>query len=75
MDTDAALRVDAAMEVSQRTESVTVNESETAIETQVEAVATLGEVVSDKEMEALPRNGFSYTDFARITLELAKNFG
>ncbi len=67
VDTDAALRIDAAMEVSQRTESVTVNESETAIETQVETVAThLGEVVSDKQMEALPLNGRSYTDLMAI---------
>ncbi len=67
VDTDAALRIDAAMEVSQRTESVTVNESEAAIETQVETVAThLGEVVSDRQMEALPLNGRSYTDLLSI---------
>ena len=67
VDTDAALRIDTVMEVGQRTETVTVTESEAAIQTQVDTVAThLGEVVSDKQIEALPLNGRSYTDLLAI---------
>ncbi|MGO9262299.1 MAG: carboxypeptidase regulatory-like domain-containing protein [Bryobacteraceae bacterium] len=67
VDTDAALRVDAVMEVGQRTETVTVSESEDAIRTQADTVAThLGEVVSGRQIEALPLNGRSYTDLLAI---------
>jgi hypothetical protein len=67
VDTDAALRVDTVMQVGQRSEAVTVNESEEAIQTQVDMVAThLGEVVSDRQIEALPLNGRSYTDLLAI---------
>ena len=55
------------MKLSQRTEAVTVTESVAAIQTQVETVAThLGEVVSDRQIEALPLNGRSYTDLLAI---------
>jgi hypothetical protein len=67
VDTDAALRIDVAMALSRRAEAVTVTESEAAMQTQVETVAThLGEVVSDRQMEALPLNGRSYTDLLAI---------
>ncbi len=49
VDTDAALRIDTVMEVGQRTDAVTVTESEDAVQTQVDTVAThLGEVVSEQ---------------------------
>jgi len=67
VDTDAALRIDTALQVGQRSEAVTVTESAEAIQTQVETVAThLGDVVSGKQMEALPLNGRSYTDLLAI---------
>ncbi len=67
VDTDAALRIDTVMQVGQRSEAVTVNESEEAMQTQVDTVAThLGEVVSDRQIEALPLNGRSYTDLLAI---------
>src|SRR5580700_6669050 len=67
VDTDAALRVDTVMQVGQRSDAVTVTESVDSIQTQVDTVAThLGEVVSDKQIEALPLNGRSYTDLLAI---------
>jgi hypothetical protein len=67
VDTDAALRVDAFMEVGQRAEAVTVTDSADAVQTQPDTVAThLGEVVSGEQMEALPLNGRSYTDLLAI---------
>jgi len=67
VDADAALRVDAAMQVGQHAEAVTVTEAAGSVRTQVELVAThLGEVVSDQQIEALPLNGRSYTDLLAI---------
>jgi Carboxypeptidase regulatory-like domain len=67
VDTDAALRIDTALQVGQRSQAVTVTESAEAIQTQVATVAThLGDVVSGKQMEALPLNGRSYTDLLAI---------
>jgi hypothetical protein len=67
VDTDAALRIDAVMEVGARSDAVTVTASEDEVQTQVETVAThLGEVVSERQIEALPLNGRSYTDLLAI---------
>jgi hypothetical protein len=67
IDADAALRIDLRLEVGQRSDSVTVTESDTNIETQVDTVAThLGEVVTQKQIEAIPLNGRSYTDLLAI---------
>jgi hypothetical protein len=67
VDTDAALRIDAVLEVGQRSEAVTVTETEDTVQTQVDTVAThLGEVVSDRQIQALPLNGRSYTDLLAI---------
>jgi hypothetical protein len=64
VDTDAALRVDVALTVGGRSETVMVT---TALSVEVETIAThLGEVISDKEMTALPLNGRSYTDLLAI---------
>ena len=67
VDADAALRIDAVLQVGPETETVTVNETEAAVQTQVDTVAThLGEVVSDGQIEAIPLNGRSYTDLLAI---------
>jgi hypothetical protein len=67
IDADAALRIDSVLEVARRSDTVTVVESSGAIETQVDTVAThLGEVVSDKQIQALSLNGRSYTDLLAI---------
>jgi hypothetical protein len=64
VDADAALRVDAALSVGTRLDSVTIA-SDTAVK--VDAIATeLGEVVSGAQMTALPLNGRSYTDLLAI---------
>ncbi|MGA2565137.1 MAG: carboxypeptidase-like regulatory domain-containing protein, partial [Steroidobacteraceae bacterium] len=64
VDSDSALRIDATLEVGQRSDTVTVA-SDTGV--QVDTAAThLGEVVSGKQLEALPLNGRSYTDLLAI---------
>jgi hypothetical protein len=67
VDTDAAVRVDAVLEVGERSETVTVSATLAETQVQVETVAThLGEVVSNTQMTALPLNGRSYTDLLPI---------
>ncbi len=67
VDADAALRFDVVIDVGQRQETVTVTAAEGTIETQPDTVAThLGEVVSGKQIEAVPLNGRSYTDLLAI---------
>ena len=64
VDTDAALRVDAALAVGAQSDAVVV----TAIPgVEIDTIAThLGEVVSGAQMTALPLNGRSYTDLLAI---------
>jgi len=63
IDTDAAVMIDAVLQVGQQSETVVVNTSNTQIDT----VAThLGEVVTGTEMTALPLNGRSFTDLLSI---------
>ena len=63
IDTDAAVTIDAVLELGQQSETVVVNASNTQIDT----VAThLGEVVTGTEMTALPLNGRSFTDLLSI---------
>jgi hypothetical protein len=67
VDTDAAVTIDAILEIQGQTQSVTVSESAPGVETQVDTVSThLGEVVSQQQIEALPLNGRSYTDLLAI---------
>jgi len=67
VDADAAARVDAAMQLAQRDEQVTVTDSAPRIQTEVETIATyLGEVVASQQIAALPLNGRSYTDLLAI---------
>jgi hypothetical protein len=67
VDTDAAVRVDVVLTVGQKQDTVTVTASEGGVETQPDKVAThLGEVVTSRQMEAIPLNGRSYTDLLAI---------
>ena len=67
IDTDAALKVDAVLELGRQFETVTVVATEAAAEAQVDTVATdLGELVTGSQMTALPLNGRSYTDLLPI---------
>jgi len=67
VDTDAAVTIDAVLDVRQTTEAVTVTATDAAVDTQVETVSThLGEVVQSREIEAIPLNGRSYTDLLAI---------
>ena len=67
VDSDAAVRIDAVLQVGHETETVTVNETEAAVQTQVDTVTThLGEIISDGQIEAIPLNGRSYTDLLAI---------
>ncbi len=67
VDTDAALRVDAEMELGKVSGVVTVSATAATTEAQVDTVAThLGELVTGGQMTALPLNGRSYTDLLPI---------
>src|SRR5580704_8139081 len=67
IDTDAAVTLDIVLQVGQRTDTVTVMDTTSGVETQVETVSThLGEVVQSKQIEAIPLNGRSYTDLLAI---------
>jgi len=67
VDTDAALTVDVALQLGQRSETITITATEATIEAQVDTVAThLGELVTGSQMAALPLNGRSYTDLLPI---------
>jgi hypothetical protein len=67
VDTDAALRVDAVLQLRKQLETVTVIPTEAGREAQVDTVAThLGELVTGTQMTSLPLNGRSYTDLLPI---------
>jgi hypothetical protein len=67
IDTDAALKVDIALEVGEQSETVTVAATAATTEAQVDTVAThLGELVTGSQMTSLPLNGRSYTDLLPI---------
>jgi hypothetical protein len=67
VDADAAVMLDATLEVGRQTEAVTIHAAEADVQTQVDTVAThLGEVVTDTQIQAIPLNGRSYTDLLAI---------
>jgi carboxypeptidase family protein len=67
VDADAALSVDTVLQVGQQSAEITVTDTEAAVATQVDTVAThLGEVVPATQIEAIPLNGRSYTDLLAI---------
>jgi hypothetical protein len=64
IDTDSALKVDFVMQIGGDAQSVQVTSE---AEVQIESVAThLGDVVTGKQMTALPLNGRAYTDLLAI---------
>ena len=64
IDTDSALKVDFTMQVGGDAQSIQVTSE---AEVQIDSVAThLGDVVSGKQMTALPLNGRAYTDLLAI---------
>jgi hypothetical protein len=64
VDTDSALRVDVALSVGARSDTVVVTDIS---DVEVDTIAThLGEVISSSQMTALPLNGRSYTDLLAI---------
>jgi Carboxypeptidase regulatory-like domain len=67
VDADASLRIDAVMQLARQNQGVTVTESEEALQTQVDTIAThLGGVLSAAQIQAIPLNGRSYTDLLAI---------
>jgi hypothetical protein len=67
VDIAAALRMDAVLVLAKNSETVTVEATGTAVEVQIDTIAThLGEVVTGAQMTALPLNGRSYTDLLPI---------
>src|SRR5580700_2162300 len=65
VDADSALRMDFALQVSEKVEQVTVSESTN--EVHVETSSTqVGEVVTGKEMTSVALNGRSYTDLMAL---------
>ena len=67
VDADAAVRVDAPLELGDKTETITVSATAAQTQAQVDTVAThLGEVVQEAQITSLPLNGRSYTDLLAI---------
>jgi len=65
IDADSSIQADFTLQISQRTEQVTVTES--TDEVHVETSSTqVGEVVSGKEMTSVALNGRSYTDLLAL---------
>ena len=63
VDVNSALLVDAVLELGERSETVTVNESAVQAET---ASTQLGDVITAANVAALPLNGRSYTDLLAL---------
>jgi hypothetical protein len=63
VDVNSALIVDAVLDVGERSETVTVKESEAQVET---ASTQLGDVIASSSVAALPLNGRSYTDLLAL---------
>jgi hypothetical protein len=63
IDVDSKVVVDAALEIGQRTDAVTVSESEVHVDT---ADTQKGEVITGKQMTAVPLDGRSFTDLLAL---------
>jgi carboxypeptidase family protein len=63
IDADDALKVDAALQVAERSEAVIVSGSELHVET---ASTNLGEVITSNAMTTVALNGRSYTDLLSL---------
>jgi hypothetical protein len=67
VDADAAVTVNVSLEVGHEAETVTVTATEANVQIQPDTVAThLGEVVSERQIQAIPLNGRNYTDLLAI---------
>jgi hypothetical protein len=63
LDTNAALTLDAVLQLGSATETVSVNDNAL----HVEAISTqMGEVITGRQMSAVPLNGRSYTDLLSL---------
>jgi hypothetical protein len=63
VDANSALRVDAVLQVGEKTDSVTVNDSGVHVET---TNTQMGEVITGTKMTTVPLNGRSYTDLLAL---------
>jgi hypothetical protein len=63
IDINSKVVVDASLAIGERTETVTVSESAAHVET---ADTQMGEVITGKQMTAVPLNGRSYTDLLAL---------
>jgi carboxypeptidase family protein len=63
IDVNSKVVVDAALAIGERTETVTVSESAAHVET---ADTQMGQVITGKQMTAVPLNGRSYTDLLAL---------
>jgi Carboxypeptidase regulatory-like domain/TonB dependent receptor-like, beta-barrel len=63
IDVDSKIVADASLIIGERTESVTVSESATHVET---VDTQVGEVITGKQMTAVPLNGRSFTDLLAL---------
>ena len=68
LDTDAALTLDATLAVGSASETVSVSDNELHVET---IETQLGEVISGRQMTAVPLNGRSYTDLLSLQAGVA----
>jgi hypothetical protein len=63
IDVNSTLVVDAALEIGEKTDTVTVNESAVHVET---VNSQMGEIVTGAQMTAVPLNGRSFTDLLSL---------
>ncbi len=68
VDTDSLIVVDAALEVGQRNDTVTVNDSGAHVET---SSSQMGEVINSDQMKVVPLDGRSYTDLLSLQAGVA----
>ena len=63
IDANAALKIDAVLEIGERTDVVTVAENQVHVET---SSTQMGEVIGGAEIVAVPLNGRSFTDLLAL---------
>jgi hypothetical protein len=63
LDVDSKVVVDEQLDIGERNETVTVSESSTHVET---VDTQMGQVITGKQMSAVPLNGRSYTDLLAL---------
>ncbi len=68
IDVNSKVAVDAALVIGARTETITVSESAAHVET---VDTQIGQVISGKQMTAVPLNGRSYTDLLSLQAGVA----